>query len=120
MIIFWALLFFILVLYIINLNVKNKKLDGFLGFLILIQFLLFILTIATKDPLFEAIGLPKEYEWIGGLLASGFLLWAYYLGPLKERIIQTEKKVENIDGKLSEIKNDISFIKDNCRITIKK
>ena len=120
MILFWIVLFLILIIYIINFSFRSKKLDKFIGFLIVIQFLVFIVTLVTKDPIFEAIGLPKEYEWIGGLLASGFLLWAYYLGPLKERIIKTERRVEGIDTKINEIKDDVLWIKNNCNISFKK
>ena len=69
-----------------------------------IQFVFLIIAITTKDPIFQTIGIPQGYEWAVGLFVSGFGLWKYYLSPLKERVIETEKDMKVV-------KNDIFYIK---------
>ena len=66
----------------------------------------------THDPLFEPLGIPKEYEWLAGLITSGFGLWQLYLNPLKERVITTEKEVSSIKTDVSAIRSDVSMIKE--------
>jgi hypothetical protein len=85
-------------------RITKHRLNSLVGFLAFFQLLVLIVTLATKDPIFEAIGLPKEYEWLAGLVISGFSLWQFYLNPLKERVVETEKEV-------GVIKNDITHIK---------
>lgn len=118
----WIIIAIMLALFIISYLVDKKtksKIDKYIGFFVIIQLLVLLVTIATKDPLFEPIGLPKEYEWLGGLLIAGGSLWFFYLNPLKERVITTEKKVERIDERTSalpKINEDVSWIRNNCKI----
>lgn len=117
MIAWWVIIGIIIILSVINYVKKDKKtkklLDKMLSFLAIFQLLVLIIALLTKDPVFEAVGLPKEYEWIGGLFVSLFLMWQFYLSPLKERVIETEKDVR-------EIKTDVKNIKEGIdRIEIK-
>jgi len=108
MIVWWIVIVVMLVLYFVMYSSDNRitkhRLNSLVGFLAFFQLLVLIVTLATKDPIFEAIGLPKEYEWLAGLVISGFSLWQFYLNPLKERVVETEKEV-------GVIKNDITHIK---------
>ena len=108
MISWWIVLAILIILFLISYSSKNRtikrKLDRVVGFLSVFQLLLLIVTIALRDPIFEAIGLPKEYEWLAGLLLSGFTLWQFYLSPLKERVIKTEKEVGIVKNNVEHIK----------------
>lgn len=123
MIVWWIVIIIIIALFIglrTSRNAKTKKtFNEIIGFLALSQLFIILIAIFTKDPLFEAIGLPNGYEWIGGLFASLFVLWISYLSPLKNRVIDVEKKVERIDertGKIPEMSENISWIKNNCKV----
>lgn len=113
--IYWVLFASSLAIYFISRRTKNKRLAGQLSsitalFAILgVAFL--IMSFLTEDPFFEPLGVPKEYEWLAGLLSSGFALWQFYLSPLKERVIRTEAKVGSIIMAISSIKEDVGLIK---------
>lgn len=108
MIAWWVVVVILIILFAISYLSRDRrlkvKLDGIVSFLAVFQIILLIVTIALRDPIFEAIGLPKEYEWLVGLLGSGFLLWQFYLSPLKERVIETEKEVGIVKTNVSHIK----------------
>ncbi len=112
MIIFWGLIILIFVLYLINRNLKKESLDSFIGLLVVIQLFVFLIAIATKDPIFQNIGLPVGYEWIAGLILSGFSLWSFYLNPLKKRVNHIEINVSSIKTDVENIKGDVSLIKN--------
>lgn len=121
---FWISLVIAIILILINLRIKDKKLNFLSGLFVFMQFLFMIISIITKDPIFEAIGLPKEYEWITGLFLSGFTLWLFYLSPLKNRVIEVEKETREIKTDVKNIKEDTTIIKNKliqeCEIKPKK
>jgi hypothetical protein len=120
MIAFWVCIIIAFFLWLLNLKIKDKKLEGIVGFFIFIQFLFMIVAIGTKDPIFQAVGLPQGYEWIAGLSLSGFSLWLFYLSPLKNRVIEVEKDTSSIKTSVLHIEKDIDWIKENCKIAFKK
>ncbi|MBI2629995.1 hypothetical protein HYW76_02750 [Candidatus Pacearchaeota archaeon] len=124
MIVWWVLIIGFFLLLIIKRLSQTKKvryiLSRILDFLVIIQFVIVITAVATKDPIFQEIGLPPGYEWMAGLFGGGFLLWISYLNPLKKRITETEINVEGISKRVVEIKDDISWIKNNCKISFNK
>ena len=109
MVTWWIVLGILILLFIISYASRDRsvkaKLEKIVGFLAVFQLLVLMVTLTIKDPLFESLGLPKEYEWLAGLFISGFTLWQFYLSPLKERVIKTEKEV-------GIVKNDIFHIKE--------
>ena len=78
---------------------------------LLAAFAFLIMSFVTNDPFLQGVGLPKEYEWLAGLILSLFGLWKFYLGPLKERVISGEKEISSISTKVSGIQEDIILIK---------
>lgn len=115
MISWWIVLGIMLVLFLVSFSSSldrrtRRKLNSIVGFLAIFQVLLLMVALAIKDPIFELIGLPKEYEWLGGLFLSGFLLWQFYLSPLKERVIDTEKDVREIKTDVKNIQKGIDKI----------
>ncbi len=78
---------------------------------VLASFAFLIMAFLTNDPFLQGIGLPKEYEWLAGLILGLFGLWKFYLGPLKERVIRGKKEIGSISTKVSGIQEDIILIK---------
>jgi len=105
MVIFWVFFAIFLLLVIVNFWLKSRLISRITDFLVFIQFIFLIIAISIKDPLFEAIGVPIGYEWVVGILVSGFGLWFYYLNPLKERVIETEKEIKVVKNDVSHIRN---------------
>lgn len=114
--IYWIFLFLYLLLLGIAYFTKAKKFFKFLidyGHIILIiNFSILIVAFMTNDPLFGPLGVPKEYEWLAALITSGFGLWQFYLNPLKERVITTEREVSSIKTDVSAIRGDVGIIKN--------
>ncbi|MEW5896701.1 MAG: hypothetical protein AB1668_03355 [Nanoarchaeota archaeon] len=106
---FWicGLLAFGLMLY--NRKRQSRKINFYAGLFMVYSVLFFIMSIATKDPIFGAFGVPAEFEWVVGLFITGLTSWKLYFSPLKERVIDTEKRVEKID-------EGVTWIKDNCKL----
>jgi len=115
MILWWIILIVLVILVIINHISKDRGtkrgLDYIIGLLAVLQLIFIIVTIGLRDPIFELIGLPKEYEWIGGLLLGGFITWQFYLNPLKNRVIEVEKDTREIRTDVRNIKEDTTLIK---------
>lgn len=112
--VFWILTVALIILFLLRYiaQIRNSHLDGLITILGITAFAFLIMGILTKDPLFSTLGIPKEYEWLAGLIISGFTLWKSYLNPLKDRVIKTEIKVSSIDTSIHSIKNDVETIKD--------
>ncbi|MBI3033315.1 hypothetical protein HYY69_07605 [Candidatus Woesearchaeota archaeon] len=70
-----------------------------------------IVSIATKDPVFEPIGIPAGYEWVIGIGGGVGLLWKYVHKPLYDQVQSMDKRLVHVEGQLSGIKDDISLIK---------
>lgn len=125
----WVLIGIILLLFLVNHfliknKIKKRKIDDTISLLSILQIFVIIMAIATKNPIFEMIGLPKEYEWLGGILTAGFIVWVSYLNPLKNRVIEVEKDTREIKTEIKNIKEDTGIIKDkiinDCQIKPKK
>lgn len=126
MIIYWSIVLIILIIngatYIKEKEISEKIKDlSMVLLMVAISFL--IVGILGKDPIFESIGLPKEYEWVGGLLSSWFLAWWTYLRPLKERVVKLEirlgrieERLNSIEDKIRSIDKNIEWIRTNCQI----
>jgi len=108
LIVFFALIFIGKLFRINALSSLIKHSD--LVLIISLPFL--IVAIATNDPI-EILGieLSKDLQWLGSLLVAGFGSWQFYLRPLKERVITTEKDVHAVKTDINSIKEDISIIK---------
>lgn len=109
---FWIVISLILILYLVNLKVKYKNIENLIGFLVLFQLMLFIIAIATNDPFFEQFGVPTPWELIGEGLVACFTIWRYYLTPMKNRIGELEIKNGKFESEISNIKEDLKWIKN--------
>ena len=113
MIFFWVLMFINLLIVFTKYKKKYEKVSIVLFFL---AFAFLIVGIVTKDPIFEAFGVPPEFEWVVGLFITGFTSWKIYLNPLKERIIGVETNVaslkSDVTSNFSLIKSDLDLIKN--------
>lgn len=113
---YWIILILFLIVYGMAYFLKKKKLlkliEDYSYILLVVAFSLLFIGILKNDPLFEPLGLPREYEWLGALISSGFGLWWFYLNPLKERVITTEKDVSSIKTDVSAIREDVVMIKE--------
>ena len=63
MIIFWGLYVLALILYLYKVIKKVEKLSNLITFIVFIAFAFLIIGLITKDPIFSAIGISKEYEY---------------------------------------------------------
>ena len=116
MTIFWILIVIVFVVhYIIRKTVNENKANDIavqIGF-VAISFL--IVAIATKDPLFEPLGIPAGYEWVIGTVTGFAIIWKYYLRPFDKRLIALEQDMVSIKSQLnsefSSLKQDMSLIK---------
>jgi len=106
MITFWVCYIIAFVFVLIHTKIKKEWLKSSAGLFFVYSALSFIIAIATKDPVFEAIGLPVGYEWLGGMALIGFASWQFYLNPLKKKVIGCEKDI-------GIIKNDLKHINTN-------
>jgi len=120
MLLFWAVLTILLILFLINRKLKDKRIDSFMGFLVIIQFILFILAISMKDPFFEWLGIPTAWELAGEGIISGFAIWKYYLDPMKSRITKLEIHTGKLETKVTDIDDNVKWIRNNCTISFKK
>jgi len=120
MAVFWIVLIILLVLFLLNKKLKDKKIDSLIGFLVIIQFILFILAITSKDPFFEWLGIPTAWELLGEGIISGFAIWRYYLNPMKKRITRLEIHTGKLETKINGIDENVRWIRDNCKISFKK
>ena len=117
--VFYGSYLFFLIYYAYSRLIRKRRPSGnIIGLLVVTSFSFLILALMTKDPIFSTMGLPPEYEWLAGLLLSGFTAWQFYLNPLKERVIRLEKRFAeffgiaktnfgNINKSLDEIKVEI-------------
>jgi len=107
MIAFWFCYLIVIILFMVRKKVRNKKakrkIDYTIGLFFVYAILFLIVAITTGDPIFEAIGLPAGYEWLGALTLTGFTAWSFYLNPLKNRVVKSERDI-------SIVKNDIQHI----------
>lgn len=111
MLIFWILIVMGLFVYFVF-KKSVKYIDNLVFSLIMLAGAFLIVAIATKDPVFSGLGVPAEYEWVVGLFITGLSSWKLYFGPLKERVIKTEKEVSSIQTDVKSIKADTTLIKD--------
>ena len=74
---------------------------------------LFVVAILTNDPLFQPIGIPKDYEWLVGVAVMGFTTWRIYLNPLKDKVITIDKKVLTLEYDVSHLKSDVAVLKSD-------
>ena len=58
--------------------------------------------------------ISTELQWLASLLTFGFGSWKFYLNPLKERVIETEKEIKveikYMNKTLEEFKNKLDII----------
>ena len=111
MLIFWVLIVTGLLAYFLF-RKSIKGVENIVFSIILLAAAFLIVAIVTKDPLFSTVGLPAEYEWVVGLFITGLSSWKLYFGPLKERVIKTEKEVSSIQTDVKSIKSDTSLLKE--------
>ncbi len=119
MMIFWTIILFNLGYYYIKKGHLNQKVrDNAIIFTLLATAFL-IVSIATKDPIFSAFGVPNEFEWVVGLFIAGLTSWKLYFGPMKNRIIHLEKQssytraeIRYIKEGLGSIRSDLNIIKE--------
>ncbi len=111
MLLFWTLIAGSLLIYF-TLRKAIKTIENTVFAIILLAAAFLIVGIVTKDPLFSTFGIPAEYEWVVGLFVTGLSSWKLYFGPLKERVIKTEKEVSAIQTDVKAIKSDTSLIKE--------
>jgi len=117
---FWISLGIGLLLILINLKIKDKGIESIAGFFIFMQFVFVIVAVLTKDPIFQAIGLPQGYEWIAGLAMGGFSLWLFYLNPLKKRVGRIEIELGSVKTEIRSIKEDTNLIKNKLINPVKE
>ena len=119
--IFWIIFLIIILIIVLKLILRKRKrysnslndiIDGIITALFIGAFGFIVLGILTDDPIFAAIGLPPEFEWIGGLSLFGFSLWLFYLAPLKNRVIKSEKDIVIIKTDVKTIREDVHLIKE--------
>src|SRR3989338_911499 len=108
MLIFWILIVMGLFIYFVF-KKSVKYIDNLVFSLIMLAGAFLIVAIATKDPVFSGLGVPAEYEWVVGLFITGLSSWKLYFGPLKERVIKTEKEVSSIQTDVKSIKADTTL-----------
>jgi len=102
--IFWLLLLGALIFIIFNYKkIKAGKYQNGFTVIWIVGTVLILMAILTNDPFFQFIGLPKEYEWLAGLLTSAFTGWLTYLRPLKN-------KVNDMNREVGEIKTNVQNI----------
>ncbi len=111
MLLFWVLTIGSFLIYVIFRRTA-KAIENIVFSIILLAAAFLIVAIATKDPLFSGVGVPAEYEWVVGLFITGLSSWKLYFGPLKERVIKTEREVSNIQMDVKSIKSDTTLLKD--------
>lgn len=132
MALFWIIIFFILFFWLLNkIPLWQNKFSSIVSFLVIFQAFLFLLALATDDPLFpSSFGLDPWWELtIEGIVAS-FAIWKAYLDPLKKKVysldrevgeIKTEMKtkfakieidVMRMETHISRVETDISLIKE--------
>jgi len=114
--VWWLLLGILLVSFISGKVSHAKKFKKFFrnvtNFLSVFQLLILLVAIFTNDPLFSALGLPKEYEWVAGLMLSFFILWKEYLKPLKRSVLKNT-------ADLSALKKDVHYGFENSNTMLK-
>ncbi|MBI5871603.1 hypothetical protein HZB88_00795 [archaeon] len=108
LILFWSMMIITLIIYFISL--KHKKAEKILPFPLLLAGSFMIAAIITKDPIFSAIGVPAEFEWVVGLFLTGFSSWKLYFSPLKERVISTEKEIGSIKTSVERIEKNVDML----------
>ncbi len=111
MLIFWVLIVGSLLVYFIF-RKAVKTIENIVFSIILLAAAFLIVAIVTKDPVFSGLGVPVEYEWVVGLFITGLSSWKLYFGPLKERVVKTEREVSNIQTDVKSIKSDTTLLKD--------
>ncbi len=115
MMIFW-LIYVLLFLYFIYTKWKKINLNQSVIISgVIIAFSFFIIGVITRDPIFSPLGVPKEYEWLAGLIVSGFAAWQFYFDPLKKKLIALENNFSEYFGvsktKFDHIEKGIDEIK---------
>ncbi len=112
MLLFWGTLALNLLFYLLGKKYKVKTVNEWSIIFTILSFAFLFVAIITKDPLFSSVGVPPEFEWVVGLFITGLTSWKLYFNPLKERVIKVERKVDFIQGEISSIKTDTTFIKE--------
>lgn len=120
MLFFWVTFLLMIILVIMQHFSKEKSAKNILNSvsiaLMILAFSFLIIAVATKDPLFKGFGVPQEYEWVVGFFLVGLSSWKLYFNPLKERVINVEKKISSLDSGVktgfSSIKEDLTLIKN--------
>ncbi len=107
MIIFWIITLVVVVL------VVRKEHNEFLGFLVILQLMFFILAIATKDPILPSSWNIDPY-WemtVEGIVAS-FTIWRTYLNPLKKKVYGMDREIGEIKTSMSNVEHNVDRITD--------
>lgn len=114
--VFWILVIIIFVVhYIVKKRVNEDKANDIALPISFVAISFLIVAIATKDPVFEPIGIPAGYEWIVGTSMGFLFLWKGYLDPMKSRLIEVEKDVAVLKNDVSYIKNDLHTFKTETK-----
>ncbi len=113
--VFWVLYLVIILLSIIKYVFHKPIKQDYFMYIIIVAIPFLILAILVDDPIFQSVGLPKEYEWLATMIMGGFSLWKFYLDPLKTRVTALEKSMSEGFAKiytvLDYIKNDLFELK---------
>ena len=109
---FWGIWFIVLLITIFRYkSIVSGKHNNILAVTWIVAFAFLVMAIITNDPVFQSIGLPKEYEWLAGLLTTGFTGWVVYLRPLKSKVYGMDREVGEIKTNVSNIKDSINEMK---------
>ncbi|MBU0980160.1 MAG: hypothetical protein KJ709_05110 [Nanoarchaeota archaeon] len=116
----WLLFGIAILLYIISYLFNKKKIRSFINdkgdfFVIVIAIPLLIMAILTNDPVTVAgMQIPMEFEWFGSIIFAVFVLWLYYLAPLKSKVYRLDREIGGMKGIISGTKGIIDGLKENA------
>lgn len=109
------MVFFWIVTFVTGFMILSKKYrkNDFVGLLVMLQLMFFVLAIATKDPILPTTwGIDPWWELtIEGITAS-FTVWKTYLNPLKNKVYSMDREIGGIKSDIITIKEDTSIIKN--------
>lgn len=121
--IFWIIVSIFFIIYSVGRYFKIEAIQkcteeyGSLLFIISLSFV--VIAIVTKNPIsLLGIEFPMQLQWLVSLIVSAFGAWQFYLNPLKERVITTEKDVSSIKTDICSIKSNMQMLKDHLETDV--